>query len=609
MPGPGHSGNSTGGDGYHGPSPAFFAQRQKVNERMMQMYAAGICGLLILFIVGHWARVLFVYLQQSSRVSTVLCRPFVLITRAGRNLLNRKVPGFRSAGHALTVAAFVSINASIAFTNVDSSLMANYGHRFGWLTLVNLALLIFLALKNTPLAVLTAYSYERLNCLHQIAGYTMFASMVIHAALYTAQFRSQHKLLAIYSERENIAAIVAGFSFLSVAFSATFLRRIWYELFYVSHVLFWMVGIVCVGFHQPDLGTKALIITLLAGGMWVTDRTIRASRVLYYSANNTVTVYPLSNGGTRVVMKKIPARAVPGKHCFVWIPAIRKLETHPFTVIATNPLEFAVKANNGFTRDLHTYAVAHPGATLRASLDGPYGTFPDPMHFDKIVLIAGGGGATFTFGLAVNVLERMTPHTNKRISFIWSVREHENLSWFREHLDTLKTHTHSPKVKVSLYVTRAPSNDSADGQDGTARGMRSVSSQSFEGGESSMPASPVGGDPEKGPLQLPLTRTKIELDIEKEFEKASEQHVEHQESNVSSTSTTPDLMHAHAFKLGRPDVETLIRDAVARATNDQRVLVAACGPDGLMRVVRQTTASLIKGTGPAVELHCEHFGW
>ena len=28
----------------------------------------------------------------------------------------------------------------------------------------------------------------------------------------------------------------------------------------------------------------------------------------------------------------------------------------------------------------------------------------------------------------------------------------------------------------------------------------------------------------------------------------------------------------------------------AGATNDQRVLVAACGPDGLMHVVRQTTS-------------------
>jgi hypothetical protein len=35
----------------------------------------------------------------------------------------------------------------------------------------NIALITFLALKNTPLACLTAFSYVRLNCLHHAAGY------------------------------------------------------------------------------------------------------------------------------------------------------------------------------------------------------------------------------------------------------------------------------------------------------------------------------------------------------------------------------------------------------------------------------------------------------
>ncbi len=186
--------------------------------------------------------------------------------------------------------------------------------------------------------------------------------------------------------------------------------------------------------------------------------------------------------------------------------------------------------------------------------------------------------------------------------------DEENLSWFQEHLHTLKTHAHSTKIKMSLYVTRAPTHASIIHPDHALREMRSVSSQSSEGGEMSMPASPVG-DQEKGPSQPGLTHTRLELDIEKDFEKGREEHVEHKGSSPSSTSMTPDLSHGHAFKVGRPDVATLIREAVARATNDQRVLVAACGPTGLMHTVRQTTASLIKGTGPAVELHCEQFGW
>jgi hypothetical protein len=291
-------------------------------------------------------------------------------------------------------------------------------------TLGNLALVIFLALKNTPLAFLTAYSYERLNCLHQIAGYTMFTAMVLHGALYTAYFDSTGRLQHIYEETGTIAAIVSGFAFLSVVFSALVIRRFWYELFYVTHISSWIIGIIAVGFHRPEIANKTLIIVLIAASMWFVDRVIRASRILYYSANNGATLHPLPDGSTKIVMKKVPARAEPGKHCFVWIPAIRKFETHPFTIHGSSPLEFTVKARNGFTSDLYKHAVANPGATVRASIDGPYGTFPNPMEFDKIVLIAGGGGATFTFGLAVNVLERMDEGSPKNIVFVWSVKKH-----------------------------------------------------------------------------------------------------------------------------------------------------------------------------------------
>lgn len=287
---------------------------------------------------------------------------------------------------------------------------------------------VFLALKNTPLAFLTAYSYERLNCLHQIAGCTTFVFLVAHAISYTVFFFNKGTP-EILVEKEQIAAIISGFAFLSVTISALTIRRIWYELFYVVHICFFIVGIVCACFHQPDFGKKIVTILILTASMWFTDRIIRVGRALYYVPNNAATVHPLPNGGTKVVMKKVPTRAVPGKHFYVWIPAIRMFEMHPFTIVGTQPLEFIIKSHNGFTRDLHKFAAAHPGTTLTASVDGPYGTFPDPMGYDKIVLIAGGGGASFTFGLAVNLLERMKEGLNKEIVFIWTVKQHGKLAF------------------------------------------------------------------------------------------------------------------------------------------------------------------------------------
>ncbi|KAK4100057.1 hypothetical protein N658DRAFT_516945 [Parathielavia hyrcaniae] len=563
---------------------AYFAHRQVVTERMMEYYAAGICGLVALFVVLYWTRWLWARREGSHRTVGRLGLPFVACSRLLRNLLIRKVPGFKSAGHAIVVTAYVAINAAITFTNVPGNPLSSLAHRFGWISLVNMVLVVFLALKNTPLAFLTAYSYERLNCLHQIAGYTVFAAMAFHAALYTAFFSSQGRLHTVYADSGQIAAIVASFAFLSIIFSAVFLRRLRYELFYVTHISSWVVAVVAVGFHQPEFTHKALIVTLIAASMWFGDRIVRASRILYYSLNNEATLHSLPEGGTKVVMKKVPARAEPGKHCFVWIPAIRKFETHPFTIHRSSPVEFTVKAQNGFTSDLHKYAAAHPGATVRASIDGPYGTFPDPVDFDKVVLIAGGGGATFTFGLAVNALERMDQDSPKDIAFIWVVKKHENLSWFREQLDLLRTHPHSPRVNISLYVTRTSSSGSGLPP---ANRYAELSSEATD----SPPLSPVGPDPGKN------------------LKDAITDNTTNAATTDASVATTTRTFEEHPIKAGRPDVASLIRAAVWATPRDRRVLVAACGPDGLMRVVRDTTARLIVGDGPAVELHCEQFGW
>lgn len=306
--------------------------------------------------------------------------------------------------------------------------------RFLRILSANFALVVFLSLKNTPLAVLSAYSYERLNGLHQIAGYTSFVYLVLHAAMYTRYFLVNDRV-EILQEASTVAGIVAGFAFLGIVISAVVIRRFWYEAFYVIHIACFIVALVCASYHQPGLEAGIIIIFGLVAAMWVADRVVRASRLLYRSVNNEATLEPLPEGGTKITLAKRPFGAVPGKHCFLWIPKVRMFESHPFTIVASEPLEFVVNAHDGFTRDLHRHALASPGVKLRASVDGPYGTFPDPMEFDRVVLVAGGSGASFTFGLAVNMLERMWPESTKYITFIWTVKKHGKL-----HSPTKRTH-------------------------------------------------------------------------------------------------------------------------------------------------------------------------
>ena len=86
---------------------------------------------------------------------------------------------------------------------------------------------------------------------------------------------------------------------------------------------------------------------------------------------------------------------------------------------------FVVAAHDGFTTDLHRYAQLHSGSMLRASFDGPYGTpLSFTHHADKVVLIAGGSGASFTFGVALDMFRKLKEPSKTTIDFIWTVKEH-----------------------------------------------------------------------------------------------------------------------------------------------------------------------------------------
>lgn len=289
------------------------------------------------------------------------------------------------------------------------------------LALGNLVVVVVLALKNTPLAVLTPWSYQRLNTLHQVAGYTTLALVTVHAGCYSAYFVQsgrRERLLAV----EDIYGMAAGLLFLMIGFPATVVRHRCYELFYYTHLVFWLISLVMIGLHKPDLGAKAVVVTALVGAVWLFDRLLRLARLALYGFYNLATLTPLPKESTRVTLAKPPAGLASGKHCFVWIPRVRACEAHPFTVSSRDPLEFFVASHGGFTRDLHEYAMSHPGIPLQASVEGAYGALPDATRYNTVVLVAGGSGASFTFGLALDMLSKLPTDASRHIVFVWVIR-------------------------------------------------------------------------------------------------------------------------------------------------------------------------------------------
>ncbi|KAG5927873.1 hypothetical protein E4U42_001670 [Claviceps africana] len=451
------------------------------------------------------------------------------------------------------------------------------------LAIGNLLFLVFFALKNTPLAFLTSWSYERLNCLHRVCGYAAVVHVVIHGICYSYYFvhagRSSFLL-----RPSDIMGIVAGVSWVLLALAAIVVRRWWYELFYYLHIILWMVSIISLGFHQPNLAAKAAIGTVVAGSMWGLDRVIRFLRLVLYSVNNSATLTPLPNGGTRVTLAKRPMIVSPAKHAFLWIPRIRLIETHPFTIVSTDPMEFVVASRDGFTAALHKYATANPGVRLKASIEGSYGTVPDPSAFETAVLVAGGSGASFIFGLA-EVLSRKMVTSNvitRKVVFVWIVKHRTQLEWFSHHLTALKNDS---RFSIQIFVTRSNTPLSTSPPSKTDIVMDEKSEEATTRG-----------------VEMPESHTssisQSSVDLEKSLRRSDDER-----------TLAGDLYNGMVVKYQRPDVAELIREAVGDAAAHERVLVSGCGPGKLMDTMRETAVDCIRPDGPSIELHCEKFGW
>jgi hypothetical protein len=159
----------------------------------------------------------------------------------------------------------------------------------------------------------------------------------------------------------------------------------------------------------------------------------------------------------------------------------------------------------------------------------------------------------------------------------------EALSWFAKELTELQS---SPLVTIHLHTTRSSS----------------PYFTSLEGQDTPSPSSPTIMDDEKHIPDVSSSRNPL-YDIEK--------HPSAPTSPISPATTTNPWDSTSSLSVipGRPDVESLIKEVVRKAGDGDRIAIAACGPDGLMRTVRNTAAACIKIKGPSIELHCEQFGW
>ncbi|PFH57105.1 hypothetical protein XA68_15497 [Ophiocordyceps unilateralis] len=575
-----------------GPDAAFaakLAHRTRHNEVLMLYFLAAMLGLVVVFSAAH-------LLRRSRDGEAASSSPLVRLSRCFRRFALRSCRGVPTLGHALLVGLYVMANCLVFFVHLDGGgdmpRLSNVGSRTAWLrlSLGNLVVVVVLGLKVTPLALLTGRSYDRLNVLHRVAGATTVSLVILHASCYTAYFvgtgRGQRLLRS-----SDICGMVAGLSMLGLAAAGFFLRRRFYEVFYYLHISLWLLALVMTALHQPDLDRHAVVVLVaVVGGVWALDRLLRLVRFAIGAVGNSARLTTLPDQSTRVILAKPPLGASSGMHCFLWLPGMRPGQSHPFTIAGLNPPELIVAPAGGFARVLHGYADANAGNSVLAAVEGPYGAGPSPAAYSSVVFIAGGSGITFTLGSALDMLRT---DQNQRVLFVWIVKTTASFDSLRHRLATLRD---DPRVTLRLFVTRPPPTPAT-------------------------PATPASiHEPvELLTLSLPTTHSSADSDQDLDPEKAwsgptlrSDKWQPPSDVHVQTTrvlTNRPSNVNGIAIAYERPNVASLIRAAIDDTPPDRRALVLGCGPGPLMTVVRNTTASCIRGDGPAVDLHIENFAW
>ncbi|OQE83086.1 hypothetical protein PENNAL_c0034G00560 [Penicillium nalgiovense] len=536
---------------------AMKALRLSNNKWSVKYFAIAIGAIMVLFAVYHWSSVIQFHYGRGKSYPT--------LTRKYSSRM-----GLRT-DRSLLYIIYWAINLILALTNIDLTKLIDVSKRFGWISVANLVLLVFLALKNTPLAPLTATSYEKLRPLHKVAGYTCIFTSVLHGIVYVSAW-SKIGHLAGMKEHEIFVGPIAGCAMLIIGFSTiTYFMRGYYELFYMLHITMFILIMITVGMHRPKFSTSVVIIVIFTACLWTLDRIIRGAKMLWNFFGNSLTVTALPGNALRVKLSR-RMHCSPGSHAFLWVPALRWAESHPFTLLSSDPSEFVIRVYDGFTRDLYKAAQEFPGISLRCSIDGAYGQIPNFKVFEKVVLVAGGSGASFTFAIALDLIEASNKAV-KSIDFIWVVRHRESLEWFAQELNQLQSH---PEVNLIIHVTGQTDLSGTSSSTSPNSSSEKVSAKDHVILTESSPAI-LTSDPEKGAEQQPT-------------------------GNVSSS--------VKGILPGRPNIDNLIAAAAAGSARlDDRIIVGACGPSRLMSTTRKAVDNELLNDGPSITLYTEEFEW
>ncbi|RAH59681.1 ferric reductase transmembrane component 4 precursor [Aspergillus piperis CBS 112811] len=335
--------------------------------------------------------------------------------------------------------------------------------------------------RNNIFLWVTDFDVQSFNTFHRHIAWACTLLAIVHSMGYSiilADYEdAYHEAWSHKPWYMGVIAVVA-MSVLLIH-SITWLRRKWYEVFFISHIVLAIVIIYALFQHTRPDGPQWNQYLWTVVAIWTFDRILRILRLAYCNLHikfskskislptSTVTYAPDSDLMTIDI--EAPSHVTPkaGQRYFLSQPlSVHCFENHPFALGAyseapshspkeKSKLTFYVRPYNGWTKSLRDRCIRANNRIHPLLLEGPYG-HTAPLHtFDTVLLIAGGTGIAATLPYILDYAARLRKQTTKTTSIhlLWSTRRKSMFSTvLTEELSHL---LECEGVQVSFFCTES----------------------------------------------------------------------------------------------------------------------------------------------------------
>ena len=220
-----------------------------------------------------------------------------------------------------TIVCIITLSINTYFAQGDEVIFSNYyarlryvANRTGTCSTMMLPLVILFAGRNNILQFLTRWNYSVFITFHRHIARMMFAFVIIHAVCFTIALGPAYtpvmKLpFMIWGTAATVLAALMLFQ------GMLYLRRRFYEVFVLTHIIMGVFYVIGTWEHVVDLGYMWYVYASVA--FWAFDRLIRIIRLLHFGFPEA-TVNLMSDETLKITIPR-PGdwKPAPGGHVFI----------------------------------------------------------------------------------------------------------------------------------------------------------------------------------------------------------------------------------------------------------------------------------------------------